>query len=146
MAPRVYATLADLSAYAPAELADLLPVEPEATRLLTSASQVIERALKSALYPTDANGMPTLQQNIETMSRATCAQAIFWLATDDELGTQGLYASVTIGNVTLGRGGRGDATTVTGQQLAPQAETELATGQMLPGSLVQIQVWEQAWP
>lgn len=146
MAPRVYATLANLTAYAPAELADLLPVEPEATRLLTSASQVIERALKAALYPTDANGMPTLTQNIDTMARATCAQALFWMATDDELGIQGMYASVSIGNVSLARGGRGDSTIVTGQQLAPQAETELSAGQMLPGSLVQIQTWEQAWP
>lgn len=142
----VYATRADLVAYAPADTTADIPADPEATRLLTHASMSIYRATMTALYPTDSTGMPTQPSTIATLNRATCAQALWYLETDDELSIAGLYTSVSIGGVTLVRGGRGDVTTIPGEQLAPMAETELRVGMMLPGSLVQIQTWEQAWP
>lgn len=142
----VYATRADLVAYAPAATVGDVPADPEATRLLTHASMAIYRATMTALYPTDSTGMPTQASTISTLKRATCAQALWYLETDDEQGIAGLYTQVSIGGVSLTRGGRGDITTIPGEQLAPVAETELRVGQMLPGSLVQIQTWEQAWP
>jgi len=48
--------------------------------------------------------------------------------------------------VTLARGGRGDNTTVTGVQLAPQASIELQICQARPNPVAQIYPWEQAWP
>lgn len=142
----VYATLADLIAYAPAELASELPVESEATRLLTSASMTIAKATKTSIYPTDSTGLPSEEPFITGFKRATCAQAVWWLETGDELGISGQYGSVSIGGVTLQRGGRGDNTTVTGVQLAPQALIELEMCIARPNVVTQIQSWEQAWP
>lgn len=142
----VYATLADLQAYAPAEIASELPVEPEATRVLTSASMTIYKASMTAIYQVDSNGMPSTEPFITGFKRATCAQVVWWLETGDELGIAGQYASVSIGGVTLARGGRGDATTVNGVQLAPQAAIELQTCMARPNTVTQIYPWEQAWP
>lgn len=142
----VYATLADLTAYAPAEVASELPTGAEAVRLLTSASMTIRKATMTAIYQTDSTGMPSTEPFITGFKRATCAQAVWWLETGDELGIAGQYTNVSAGGVSLTRGGRGDSTTVTGVQLAPQALIELQTCQARPNVVTQIQPWEQAWP
>jgi hypothetical protein len=142
----LYATRADLLSYVPAELASLVPADPEATRLLTSASMTIYRATMTAIYQTDSNSMPAAEPFITGFRRATCAQAVWWLETGDELGQVGQYAQVSIGGVTLARGGRGDVTTVNGVQLSPQAAIELQTCMARPNVVAQIYPWEQAWP
>lgn len=142
----VYATLADLAAYAPAELQSELPTEPEATRLLTSASMTIYKATMTAIYATDSNSLPSQEPYITGFKRATCAQVVWWLETGDELGIAGQYTNVAIGSVSLTRGGRGDSTTVAGVQLAPQAAIELQTCGARPNGVTQIQPWEQQWP
>lgn len=142
----VYATVTDLQAYAPAELSSELPTGAEATRLLTSASMTIYRATMTAVYQTDTTGLPSTEPFITGFKRATCAQAVWWLETGDELGQVGQYASISIGGVTLSRGGRGDVTTVNGVQLAPQAAIELQTCMARPNTVAQIYPWEQAWP
>lgn len=142
----VYATRADLVAYAPDEIKPEVPADPEATRLLTSASMTIYKATMTAIYPVDSTGMPSAEPFITGLKRATCAQAVWWLETGDELGQVGQYVSVGIGGVSLARGGRGDSTTVNGVQLAPQAAIELQTCQARPNVVTQIQPWEQAWP
>lgn len=138
MAARVYATLAQLINYA-AE-STTLPTEPEATRILTSASKTIERATKSAIYATDGNGYPTDAAVRQAFADATCAQVEWWLETGDETGSAGQYQNVSIGSVSLARG----SGAVPGQQLAPKAATELDGAGVLPGSVVQIQTWEGA--
>ena len=142
----VYATLADLTAYAPADMQPDLPSGAEATRLLTSASMTVYRATMTAIYQTDASGLPASEPFITGFRRATCAQVVWWLATGDELGQVGQYTSVSIGGVSLARGGRGDVTTVNGVQLAPQAAIELQVCQARPNPVAQIHPWEQAWP
>jgi hypothetical protein len=142
----VYATLADLVAYAPAEVQSELPTGTEATRLLTSASMTIAKATKTSIYPTDSTGLPSMEPYITGFKRATCAQAVWWLETGDELGVAGSFANVSIGGLTLARGGRGDTTTVTGVQLAPQALIELEICMARPNVVTQIQAWEQSWP
>lgn len=142
----VYATLAQLTAYTPADLLDELPDEPEATRLLASASMTIYKATMTAIYATDSTGLPSEEPFITGFSRATCAQAVWWLETGDELGISGQYTSVSIGGVSLTRGGKADAITVNGVQLAPQAAIELQTCQARPNTVAQIYPWEQAWP
>lgn len=138
---RVYATLADLTSYAPAGVT--VPADPEGTRLLTSASQLVERATMTSVYDTDSTtGYPTNADVIEAFQRATCAQAVWWLETGDELGIAGQYDTVSIGSVSLSRGTR---TPPPGQRLAPQAETELRNGLLLVGSVVGIYTWEGSW-
>jgi hypothetical protein len=140
----VYAVLADLAGYAPA--GTTLPDAPEATRLLTSASSVIRRATMTAVYEADTSGYPTDTAIRDAFRRATCAQALWWMLTGDEQGLVSLYETVSIGSVNLSRRGSGKSagTGVSGQQLAPQAVTELR-GAVLPGSVVQIYPWERPW-
>jgi hypothetical protein len=144
---RVYATLAQLTAYAPA--GTTLPVEPEATRILTSASAFLERATMTAVYPTDTLGYPSDTAIRQAFQDAACAQALFWLpgGGGDEQGVSGRYQTVSIGSVTLSKGGQkgGHTSGTQGQELAPMAETVLRTAGVLPGSLVQIRTWEGGW-
>lgn len=142
----VYAVRADLVGYVPAAFAADVPTDPEATRLLTSASMTIYRATMTAIYQTDSTGLPSAEPFITGFRRATCAQALWWLETGDELGWVGMYTGVSIGSVSLQRGGRGDVTTVNGVQLAPQAAIELQTCMARPNTVAQIYPWEQAWP
>jgi hypothetical protein len=143
---RVYATLADLTAYVPAGTAPM-PTEPEATRVLTSASKVIDRAAMCGIYQTDTTGYPTDTAVRQAFRDATCAQVEWWIATGDEIGMSGQYQHVSIGSVSLQRGGgrMGGSAGTPGQELAPKAETELRDGGVLPGQLVQIQTWEGGW-
>lgn len=142
----IYATRADLLAYVPADITSEVPADPEATRLLTSASMTIYRATMTAIYQTDSTQQPSQEPFITGFKRATCAQAVWWLETGDELGIFGQFANVGIGGLTLARGGRGDVTTVNGVQLAPQAAIELQTCMARPNTVTQIYPWEQAWP
>ena len=99
----VYATQADLTAYAPAGVT--VPGEPETTRLLTAASKEIRRATTTAIYDVDDDGYPTDTTVREAFRDATCAQAI-WRPGNPLPGaeTSGEYSSVSIGSVTLSRG------------------------------------------
>jgi hypothetical protein len=140
---QVYATRADLVAYAPAGFT--VPTDPEATRLLTSASKLIRRATKTAIYDVDAQGYPSDVDIRAAFRDATCAQALWWLDTGDERGTAGQYQTMSIGSVSLSRGSAGGSAAASGQQLAPQAETELRDGRVLAGSIVQSYTWEGSW-
>jgi hypothetical protein len=146
MAARVYATLAQLTSYVPA--GTILPAEPEATRVLTSASKVITRATMTGVYQTDAFGYPTDPDVRRAFQDATCAQVHWWTITLDEAGYAGQFQHVYIGSVQLTRGGGrslGGSGGVPGQDLAPMADTELRTAGVLPGSIVGIQTWEGGW-
>lgn len=139
----VYATRAELVAYAPA--GTVLPADPEATRLLTSASKIIRRATKTAIYDVDVDGYPTNSVIRQAFRDATCAQALWWNANPgEETGQAGQYSSVSIGSLSLTRAGRGGngSTSATGQQLASQAETELRDAGVLAGSIVHSYAWE----
>lgn len=144
----VYATRADLVAYAPADTTVTVPGEPEATRLLTSASKEIRRATLTAIYTTDTDGYPTDTAKRQAFRDATCAQALWWLNNPGmETGTSTQYQSVSIGSVSLSRGntsGAGAGGSL--PRLAPQADTELRDAGVLVGSVVAIQTWEGAWP
>ncbi|GAA0638236.1 hypothetical protein GCM10010174_70110 [Kutzneria viridogrisea] len=106
---RVYADRAALVAYAPAGV--IVPTDPEATRLLTRASEVIDQVLLSAVYATDDNGMPTDAAVIEALRNATCQQAVWWLQNPGvESGQANQYQSVSIGSVSLSKGSGSSAT------------------------------------
>lgn len=110
---RVYATRADLLAYPPPPNVTI-PEEPEATRVLTRASEDVDDALLTAVYDVDTSEMPTDAKVIEALKLATCAQAIERIRTGTEDGDDGLdgWDSVSIGSITLS--GRRNTTTGTG--------------------------------
>ncbi len=140
---QVYATRADLLAYAPAGVT--VPADPEATRLLTSASKELRRATVCAIYSTDTDGYPSDATIRQAFRDACCAQAVWWLQNPgEETGTADQYDSVSIGSVSLSRR-QGSTSSSTDPRLAPQAETELRDAGVLPGSVVAIQKWEGSW-
>ena len=132
---RVYATRDDLVAYAPAGVT--VPDEPEAGRLLARASEAVEAATISAVYAVDAAGMPTDPGILAALRDATCAQAVDWLTTGDELGQAGRWQSVSIGSISLsgGTSATGAGGTSLGG-LAVSAERVLRLAGLLPGVIV----------
>lgn len=100
---RVYADRAALVDYAPADVT--VPAEPEATRMLTRASEEVDTVLLSAVYDTDDNGMPTDPDVIEALKNATCMQVVWWLQNPGtESGQAMQYQDISIGSVRLSRG------------------------------------------
>ena len=55
-----------------------------AARLLVRASEVIDQALRTAVYDVDTNGAPTDTAVIAALVGATCAQVEFWETGDEE--------------------------------------------------------------
>ena len=72
----------------------------DAARLLDRASELIDDCTRTAIYPVDANGLPTGADEIAALRDATCAQVEFWLASDEEDDVLGPVDSLTIGGVT----------------------------------------------
>jgi hypothetical protein len=136
----VYATRTDLTGYVPA--GTTVPAEPEATRLLTSASKQILQATMTAFYDTDTDGYPTDTAVRQAFRDATCAQALWWLINPGlETGTAAQYKSVSIGSVSLTRDTGASAGPL--PRMAPQADMELRNAGVLPGSVLS---WEGGWP
>lgn len=112
-----YATEADLvPAYLPAAPAQV-------DLLLARASRDIDRALLTAVYPVDEQGLPTEAAHIAALKEATCEQVAAWAAVGETgTGATAEYTTVSIGSVTLGRGqsggssDRGSAATRLSQQ------------------------------
>jgi hypothetical protein len=115
-----YATADDLTGFAPETVT--VPDEPEATRLLGHASEVVDGLLLTAVYDTDDDGLPTDADVAAALRDATCAQALWWLETGDESGAQATYQSVSIGSVSLTRGyTSGASATGPAQTVSPRA-------------------------
>lgn len=132
---RVYANRDELEGYAPAGV--VVPAEPEASRMLARASDEVELATMSAIYTTDAAGMPTAPTVIDAMREATCAQAVHWLETGDESGTAGQWSSVGIGSITLARTANSAASTPAGH-LPDTVARPLRLAGLLPGHIVHL--------
>jgi hypothetical protein len=129
---RVYANRAALVAYAPADVT--VPAEPEATRMLTRASEVVDGALLSAVYDTDTLGMPTDTDVIEALSNATCEQAVYWLQNPGiESGQANQYQNVSIGSVSLG--GRGSSSSDPLPRVCPYLGGPLKAAGLTPGTI-----------
>ncbi|MGW2292718.1 hypothetical protein [Streptomyces phaeochromogenes] len=125
--PRVYATPEQLAAWTGQ------PAPADAERLLTRASEDVDDALLSAVYRTDAAGMPTDLAVVQALADATCAQVEYQVATgDDGTGAAGRWGSVSIGPVQLGDR-RGAPQAPGGLDLAPRAHRALTRAGLLPG-------------
>jgi hypothetical protein len=133
----VYATRDDLIAYVPADVQPRVPTDPEATRLLTSASKEVLRATKTAIYDTDADGYPADATIRQAFRDATCAQAEWWLTGgSDEQGAGNQYQTVSIGSMTFARGQANSAQSIPPERLAPKAATELDNAGISPGVVI----------
>lgn len=94
---RRYATTTDLAIY----LGVACP--PDAQRMLRNATLLVDDLLFGAFYATDNAGEPTDPAVQAALRDAVCEQVAWWMATGDEDGAAGIFSSVSIGNVSLGR-------------------------------------------
>lgn len=117
---RAYATSTDLANY-------LQAAPPEdADRLLTRATDIIDRLTITARYTLDEDGNPTDTDVVEALKKATCAQVAWWVETGDEWGLGADYQSVSIGSVSLSRGQSGGGSTTS--RVGPDVWAALAEG------------------
>ncbi|GGW67940.1 hypothetical protein [Streptomyces griseoloalbus] len=102
-------------------------------RLLARASEDVDSALTTAVYVTDALGMPTEPAIVQALADATCAQVEYQRATgDDGTGAAGRWGSVSLGPVSLGD--RRDGPAAAGDvDMAPRAHRVLRRAGLLPG-------------
>lgn len=101
---RVYATSGDLTAYPVT-----VPAGVSAGLLLQRASRDVDRALLTAVYETDDDGMPTDADIRQALRDATCEQVAGYLDSGDLTGTGAAppTAGFTIGKISVQRGGQG---------------------------------------
>jgi hypothetical protein len=120
--PGVYATVTQYQAWS----GDVATPTAIVTTVLRRASEVIDFALVGAVYPTDADDMPTKPSHIDLFMRATCAQVQFMLANNDPANVKSQYATTSMGGVSQTR-----TVSAQGQRvppLAPQAAAILHVG------------------
>lgn len=133
--PRVYAMHQDLINYTEGS-AFTVPTEPESARLRTRASELVDEALLAAVYDTNpTTHLPTDPEVAAAMRDAVCAQLVWWDETGDEQGAADRYTSVSIGSVTLARGGSTAAAGSGGRTLGPSAATHLRLAGLIPGAV-----------
>lgn len=123
-APGVYATLAQYRSYT----LDQLTPDYLVNGWLRQASEVIDWVLIAAVYPTDADGMPTNPMHIDVFMRATCRQAQYMIAGGDPTYVKPKFSSTSMGGVSQTRSPRGLAIL---PDLAPQAAVILQTAGVL---------------
>ncbi|MGW3847186.1 hypothetical protein [Streptomyces fagopyri] len=117
---RVYATTT--------QLAEILHAAPplNAVQLLTDASDALRDALKTAVYDTDDDGMPTNPKVAEAFAEAVCRIVEWWGETGDAVGADMGWDSVSAGPVALsGRSSSGAATPIAAGTLPPRAAAAL---------------------
>ncbi|MEU2563217.1 hypothetical protein ABZ626_28340 [Streptomyces longispororuber] len=72
-------------------------------------------------YRVDGDGYPLHARAREAFADAVCAQAQWWAATGDELGTAGLWGAVKIGSVSLSGASAGADGAAQGRRVADAA-------------------------
>jgi len=109
------------------------PAPADAERLLRRASEDVDDVLRTAIYDTDAAGMPTDPGVIEALAAATVAQAEYVLAQGgDDTGAAGQWDSVSIGPVSMS-GRRDGPTAPDAVDIGPRALRTLTRAGLLPG-------------
>ncbi|WP_430376698.1 hypothetical protein [Streptomyces sp. B1-3] len=88
-----YATVQEFTDYL-----DPDPAPPNAARLLEKASRRLDRLLIGAIYPTDADGLPTDPELIEVFREAVCIQAQYIADLGDETGAMANVSQMELGN------------------------------------------------
>jgi len=126
--PGVYATVTQYQD----ETGDYATPRARVKRELRSASRTIDRALIGAVYPTDADSMPTNPAHIDLFMRTTCAQASFQIANNDPDHVKQQYASQSMGGVSQSRTARAQGQVL--PPLAPAAAEILQVDGALPSA------------
>lgn len=123
-AGRAYATSTDL--------ANWMQAAPpaDADRLLAQATVDVDDLLLTARYNVDADGMPTDAEVIAALRDATCELVSWWEETGDEHGAASVYGSVSIGSVSLSRGGAGGKGATT-PRIGPKVRAILSNAGLL---------------
>lgn len=103
----VWATTTDLANW----IDDTPPLD--ARRMLAHATRKVRALVQMAIYDVDTAGEPTDVDVIAAVRDATCDLAQWWIQSGDEHGARSLFTSVSIGGVSLSRGGRGNGTSDT---------------------------------
>ena len=128
MTVRVYATESDFADFLGDEAPEEGKKDKKIAAMLRRASTEIEGHTRTARYTVDEDGYPTDPDVADAFRDATCAQAAWWLDTDDISGAASQEGTVSIGSVTLGARGRssGNGAPDAGEaRVAPEAITIL---------------------
>lgn len=128
----VYATAADYAAFTGK------PAPEGIDASLARASERIDELLIGAVYDTDDQEMPTDPRERDAITRATCAQAAWMLATGDPYGVAAAFKDISIGSVRLSRAGSGESAPA---RHAPDAGRILHTAGLLPGYAFDVAAW-----
>jgi hypothetical protein len=101
---------------------------------LMRASEDIDSYLIAAVYPVNANGMPTDAMAIDAFMRACCAQAQFLIADNDDAGVKRQYMTTSVSGVSATR-----VAAMTAMSLPPlssRAASILHTAGVLPNAVL----------
>jgi hypothetical protein len=96
---------------------------------LQLAAEIMDEALIGAVYPTDADGLPTAASHIAIFQRACCAQVAFQIANGDPQNVKPQYATVSMAGVTQTRAASAQGGAL--PRLAPRAAIILHTAGVL---------------
>lgn len=109
----------------------------DADRLLLRASEIIDHAMRTAVYDADdTTKLPTDATVLQVFADATCAQVEFWFASDEEDDILGPVQSVSIAGISVQFGAGTDRTSPT--YLAPRAHRILVNSGLRDGQPVRL--------
>lgn len=109
-----YATAAQLAAFTG------VAAPADAARQLLRASEIIDQALRTAIYDVDAGtGLPTDAATLQAFADATCAQVEFWMTGDEEDDILGPVQGIILNGLQIQYGA--GASRVSPTYLAPRA-------------------------
>jgi hypothetical protein len=120
--PGVYASVAQYRD----ETGDQFTPVTRVQRELRTATRVLDLYLIGAVYPTDADSMPTSPAHIALFMEATCVQAEFQIANNDPALVKSQYSSTSMGGVSQVRTASAQGQVM--PPLAPKAAMILQTG------------------
>ena len=124
----VYASVAQYRAWS----GDQVTPAQRVTIALQRATEQIDVALVAAVYRVDADGMPLDAFVANCFMRATCAQAQYVIAVNDDANVKREYASTSIAGVSATRAAAMQAMAL--PPLAPQALAILRVAGVLPAA------------
>lgn len=101
---------------------------------LQLATEDIDLALLAAVYPVDADGMPSNPQQAVMIARATAAQCQYVLAVNDDAGVKSEYSSTSIAGLSQVRAARMQAGAL--RPVCRQSLGILRTAGVLPSSVM----------
>jgi hypothetical protein len=126
--PGVYASAAQYRAWS----GDTWTPSQRVTIALSRASEQMDVALIAAVYRVDADGMPQDAFVANCFMRATCAQAQYVIAVNDDANVKREYASTSVGGVSASRAAAMQARAL--PPIAPQALAILRVAGVLPAA------------